>query len=219
MQITVTTELEKAYPEIIFGSLIVKDVANKKKHENLEMLKREREKKIRESSGEVNEGPIIQNYSDYFKKWGKTYPIVYQLKSIKDGGKFPQVSVLVDSMFLAELKNRILTSGHDLDEIQGNLTFDVSTGGEKYLMLNGKEQVLKKNDVLLRDEEGILASILYGPSRRTAITRGTENALYFAWCPQGINESFVTTHLKDILANLNEIFETVTSESHLYGSR
>jgi len=42
-------------------------------------------------------------------------------------------------MFLAELKNRILTSGHDLDKIEGGLFFDVSDERERYLKLNGKE--------------------------------------------------------------------------------
>jgi len=89
-------------------------------------------------------------------------------------------------MFLAELKNRYLTSGHDLDAVQGGLIFDVSEGDERYLKLNGKEQQLKKDDVILKDEEGILASVLHGPARRTSITPQTSQALYLAWYPYGM---------------------------------
>ncbi|MHA2247222.1 MAG: phenylalanine--tRNA ligase beta subunit-related protein [Candidatus Hodarchaeales archaeon] len=215
MQILITSDLKKIYPESIFGSLIVKNRPNRKMHEALEEQKRDIERKIRESHEEVDKGSMIQNYNTYFKMWNKTYPIEYQINTIRSGGKFPQVSVLVDSMFLAELNSRILTSGHDLESIRGDLTFDVSRGGERYLKLNGQEQKLKKNDVVLRDNEGLLASILYGPARRTSISLKTKDALYFAWCPYVIDEKLIIAHLNEILENLSRIFGSVTSESPL----
>jgi len=216
MKIVLTPELKSLYPEAVLGSLIVRDVPNRKRHEALEGRKRGLEREIREVYVDVEEDSTIQSYSAFFKRWGKTYPIAFQIRTIKRGGRFPQVSVLVDSMFMAELKNRILTSGHDLDAIQGDLSFDVSDGGERYLKLNGKEQELKKNDVILRDEDGILASVLYGPARRTAITPETENALYFAWCPYGMGEGSITSHLNDIHSNLGVVFESVTSEMRIH---
>ena len=212
MQINLTNRLKETYPDSIFGSLIIRKVPNRKKHEVLEDQKRFLEKYIREEYGEVDKDDMIHYYNTYFKMGKKTYPIEYQINTIKKGGKFPQVSVLVDSMFIAELKNRILTSGHDLDEIQGDLSFDVSRGGEQYVKLNGQVQKLKKNDVILRDNAGILASILYGPARRTSITSKTKNALYFAWCPLRLDEEHVESHLDTILGNVNSVFKPVTSE-------
>jgi DNA/RNA-binding domain of Phe-tRNA-synthetase-like protein len=106
-----------------------------------------------------------------------------------------------------------------LDEIHGDLTFDVTKSGERYLKLNAKEQELKKNDVILKDGEGILASIIYGPARRTSITLQTINALYFAWCPYALDDEIITTHLNEILTNLTYIFKSVTSESQLIRPR
>ncbi|MFX0212082.1 MAG: hypothetical protein ACFFDT_39280, partial [Candidatus Hodarchaeota archaeon] len=100
-------------------------------HKTLEERKRDLEKWISDTLGEVDKDDIIQKYDAYFKMWNKTYPIEYQINTIKRGGNFPQVSVLVDNMYIAELKSRILTSGHDLDEVQGDLTFDISKGTEK----------------------------------------------------------------------------------------
>ncbi|MHA1943338.1 MAG: phenylalanine--tRNA ligase beta subunit-related protein [Candidatus Thorarchaeota archaeon] len=216
MQTILSLDLKTKYPESIFGSLIIRDVPNIGKHEVLEERKRFLENRIRESFKEVDADIMIQNFSTYFQGWGKTYPIKYQIDTIKKGGKFPKVSVLVDSMFLAELNNRILTSGHDLDEIQGDLTFDVSTGGERYLKINGQEQELKKDDILLKDEEGILASILYGPARRTTISPKTKNALYHAWCPFSLDDKIVLAHLNEISNNFDGIFESVTSETQLF---
>ena len=101
------------------------------------------------------------------------------------------------------------TIGHDLDAVQGDLFFDVSEGGERYLKL-------KKNDVILKDEEGILASVLYGPARRTSITPETRNALYLAWYPYGRDGELITVHLKDILSNLILVFGPVTSEIQIH---
>ena len=215
MQILITPDLKKVYPESIFRSLTVRNSPNRKMHEALEERKRDLERRIREGHEEVDKDRMIQNYNTYFKMWNKTYPIEYQINTLRSGGKFPQVSVLVDSMFLAELNSRILTSGHDLESIQGDLTFDISRGGERYLKLNGQEQKLKKNDVVLKDNEGILACILYGPARRTSISLKTKDALYFAWCPYVTDEGLIIAHLNDILENLSSIFGSVTSESQL----
>jgi len=216
MQVRVKQELKILYPNSAFGSLIVREVPNKRVHEGIEKLKRKLEKDIRENYPEVGEDAIIQYYDTYFSKWGRTYPIKFQLNSIKKGENFPQVSTLVDCMFLAELKDRILTSGHDLDDIIGDLVFDISKKGESYTKINGKEQSLKGKDIVLRDEEGILASVLYGPAKRTSIKRETKNALYFAWCPTGINEEEVKQHLKNIKSNLETVYPTFKHKIELY---
>ena len=123
---------------------------------------------------------MVQRYAEYFRRWGKMYPIEFQIKSLKAGRGLPRVSVLVDGMFMAELKNRTLTSGHDLDAVEGELLFDVSDEGEEYMKLNGERQVLPRGDIVLRDDQGVLASVLYGPARRTSLNPSTVNALYFA---------------------------------------
>ena len=216
MKVELTSALKTAYPEAVFGSLIVRNVANIKADEALGERKRGLEKKIREAYADVAEDNTIQSYNAYFKKWGKTYPIEFQITTIKNGGRFPNVSVLVDCMFLAELKNRLLTSGHNLDAIQNSLVFDVTKGGERYLKINGKEQELKGNDVILRDEKGILASVLYGPAQRTGITPETKNALYFAWCPHDVGKESIRMHLNDILLNVQLVFGSVESEIQIH---
>ncbi|MFX0207942.1 MAG: hypothetical protein ACFFDT_18295, partial [Candidatus Hodarchaeota archaeon] len=130
MQIILTPDLKKVYPESMFGNLIVKEVPNRKEHEALETRKRELERRIQEDKGEIKEFKMIRYYNSYFKTWKKTYtyPIEYQIYTIRKGRQLPQVSVLVDSMFIAELNNMILTSGHDLDTIQGDLAFDIARG-------------------------------------------------------------------------------------------
>ncbi len=198
MEFSVRPEVKIFYPTAIFGSLTINNQQNLKKHPDIEQAKRLIEKKIRETYPAPKEDPIVQRYAGYFDKWGKTYPIEFQINSIKKGRTFPQVSTHVDCMFMAELENRILTSGHDRDTIQGRLVYDLADEGEEYVKINGKKQALHKNDVILRDDEGVLASILFGPAARTSIKMETVNPLYFAWCPVGIDHETVDGHLSTI---------------------
>jgi len=199
----------------VFGSLMVRGVPNKKS-EVLEQSKRDLEIKIRESHIGPQEDEIIGSYNAYFKKWDKKYPIIFQVETIKQGNNLPNISLLVDSMFLAELKNRILTSGHDLNALRDNLMFDISEGNEQYLKLNNDSQKIKNDDVILKDERGILASILYGPAKRTSITPNTKNAVYFAWCPYGIGEDLIRAHLNDIFSSLCLGFKSPVAETKIY---
>jgi DNA/RNA-binding domain of Phe-tRNA-synthetase-like protein len=115
-------------------------------------------------------------------------------------------------MFLSELENRILTSGHDMDTIQGELTYDLAQDSEEYVKLNGEKQALVKNDVVLRDDDGVLASILFGPAKRTSITGNTVNPLYFAWCPIGVTTETVNQHLETILKHMAIVYTDIKSE-------
>ena len=199
MEFAVRPEVKILYPSANFGSLIIHNQNNQKKHPDLEKAKQQLEEKIRETYPQPAEDEVIQCYADYYGNWGKTYHIDFQIKSIKKGRGFPNVSTHVDSMFMAELENRILTSGHDADTVQGSLIYDLADDGEEYIKLNGKKQVLVKNDIVLRDDEGVLASILFGPASRTSITLETVNPLFFAWCPIGITPEAVEEHLSTIL--------------------
>ena len=198
MEFTVRPEVKIFYPTAIFGSLTINNQQNLKNHPGIEQAKRLIEKKIRETHPPPREDPIIQRYAAYFDRWGKTYPIQFQIDSIKKGRTFPRVSTHVDTMFMAELENRILTSGHDRDTIQGTPVYDLADQGQEYTKINGKKQALQKNDVILKDDEGVLASILFGPAARTSIKMETVNPLYLAWCPARIDHETVDNHLSTI---------------------
>ena len=141
-----------------------------KTHPDIDQAKRLKEKKIRETYPDPEEDPIAQSYAGYFDKWGKTYPIEFQINSIKKGRTFPQVSTHVDCMFMAELENRILTSGHDRDMIQGRLVYDLADDGEEYVKLNGKKQVLVKNVILVEKNTVLGEKLLLSGNGRCNLT-------------------------------------------------
>ena len=133
----------------------------------------------------------------------------YWVMSFSDGSE-------MSFRFMAELENRILTSGHDRDMIQGKLVYDLADDGDEYVKINGKKQVLVKNDIVLKDDEGVLASILFGPASRTSIDWETVNPLYFAWCPVGIDYETVDMHLSTITKYSKIVYgEKIESARHI----
>ena len=147
--------------------------------------------------------PTIQAYSAYYKRFKKTYHVLLQLESVAFKGKpIPTVAALVESMFMAELKNLLLAAGHDLEAVQMPVRIDVADGTERFVKINGQEQVLKPGDMYIADAAGIMSSVIYGPDQRTRITQDTRQALFTTYAPAGIERQAVRQHLQDIQANV-----------------
>lgn len=122
-----------------------------------------------------------------------------QLASIVYKGKpIPSVATLVEAMFMAEIKNGLLTAGHDLDLLQPPVTLDVAGGEERYTLLRGQAQGCKAGDMLMADQAGVISSIVYGPDERTQITAATRRVLFAVYAPAGIAAGAVQAHLQDI---------------------
>ena len=63
--------------------------------------------------------PPLPAYAAYYKRWGQRYHVAMQLESVAQKGKsIPRVAALVEAMFIAELRNLLLTAGHDLDALE-----------------------------------------------------------------------------------------------------
>ena len=192
------------FPNAYVGALVIRDVLNPADHPELEKLKTELEHQLRDQfAGQdrtaLNDHPVLQAYNNYYKRFKKSYHVQLQLESILWKGKsIPSVSALVQSMFMAEMKNMLLTAGHDMDTLQFPLTLDVSKGNETYQLMRGEEQILKEGDMFIRDGLGVISSIIYGPDKRTQITLDTRNVVFTVYAPDGIEQELVIEHLQDI---------------------
>jgi len=197
-----------AYPGASAGILAVRGASNPAAHSELEQRKQALEATLRDRFGglsraEIEALPTVQAYNAYYKPFKKTYHVQLQLESIAFKGKsIPSVAALVEAMFMAEIKNQLLTAGHDLERLQLPVTLDVAQGTEQYTLMRGQEQVLKAGDMFMADELGILSSILYGPDLRSQITAETRNALFTVYAPPGIEPQAVQAHLEDLRDNV-----------------
>jgi DNA/RNA-binding domain of Phe-tRNA-synthetase-like protein len=203
----ITSAWKSAYPEAHAGVLVMRAVTNPAHHRELESQKVALEEQLRaQFSGQdrtmIASHPILRAYAEYYRQFKKTYHIQLQLESIVLKGKsIPSVAALVEAMFMAEMKDMLLTAGHDLDALHLPLTLDVATGTERYTLLRGEEQVLKPGDMMISDQIGVISSILYGPDQRTQITTDTRNVVFTVYTPPGIDEQTVVEHLQHIKEN------------------
>ena len=200
----ITSAWRSVFRDAHVGILVMRDVINPAQHAELERLKTELEEQLRtQFSGQdraaLSMQPVLQAYTSYYKKFKKSYHVQLQLESIVWKGKsIPSVSALVECMFMAEIRNMLLTAGHDLDVLELPLMLDVSRGTETYTILRGDEQVLKPDDMFISDQKGVISSIIYGPDRRTQITPSTRNVVFTVYAPAGIETTAVQHHLEDI---------------------
>jgi DNA/RNA-binding domain of Phe-tRNA-synthetase-like protein len=142
-------------------------------------------------------------YESYYKRFGKTYHLMLQLESVVHKNKAIAGSgALVQAMFMAEMNHLLLTAGHDLETIQGSPTVDVAEGSEEYVTLGGMPATLKARDMYIRDDEGVISSIVYGPDHRTRITADTRSVLYAVYAVPGIPLDDLERHLGDLEANV-----------------
>lgn len=204
--IKISNDLKLTYPNAKFGILIIKDVVNLPIHPEFintktlitENLLKEYENYDRKEF--VKSEPVCF-YKDYYKKFKKTYPVLLQLESIVvKANPLPNVSTLVESMFIAELKNMLLTAAHDFDKIQFPLQLRLSQDNESFIGISGREQFTTANDMMLADENGIISSILNGPDHRTQVTGSTKNVVFYVYAPNGIDNYTITNHLNDIIS-------------------
>lgn len=203
-----TPAWKSTYPEAHAGVLVMRAVSNPMHHPELESQKAALEQELRSRfSGQdraaIASHPILQAYAEYYRQFKKTYHIQLQLESIVLKGKsIPSVAALVEAMFMAEMKDMLLTAGHDLDALQLPLSLDVATGTEQYTLLRGDQQTLKAGDMMISDQVGVISSIVHGPDQRTQITLGTSNVIFTVYAPPGISEQSVAQHLQSIKENV-----------------
>jgi DNA/RNA-binding domain of Phe-tRNA-synthetase-like protein len=200
----ITSSWKSIFRDAHAGVLVVRDVTNPAQHEALDQRKGELEEQLRaqfagQDRAALSSHPILQAYNSYYKRFKKSYHVQLQLESIAWKGKsIPSVSALVECMFMAEVKNMLLTAGHDLDALELPLTLNVSRGTETYTLMRGDEQVLKPDDMFISDQRGVISSIIYGPDQRTQITSATRNAVFTVYAPAGIDPSAVEKHLEEL---------------------
>jgi DNA/RNA-binding domain of Phe-tRNA-synthetase-like protein len=200
----VTPTWKSAFPNAYAGVLVMQEVTNPSQHHGLERHKEELEAELRSQfSGQdrdaLSRNPVLQAYNTHYRRFKKSYHVQLQLESIVWKGKsIPSVLSLVEAMFMAEMKNLLLTAGHDLDILSLPLTLDVSKGTESYILMRGEEQVLKPGDMMISDGVGVVSNVIYGPDRRTQISAGTRNVVFTVYAPTGIDVQAVQGHLQDI---------------------
>ena len=196
-----TDQWNTKQPDAYIGILVIKNVLNLPNHPDLDAARRSLEIELRERYGSLDrktlrELPVYKAYDAFYRPFKKTYHVQLQLESIllKSKSIFSP-STLVACMFMAELNTGLLTAAHDFNTAEFPLIADIASGDEVYLRLDNTEQTLKEGDLYIKDQQGILSSIIYGPDKRTRIRMDTDQALFTTYGIPGISKEQVYDQL------------------------
>jgi DNA/RNA-binding domain of Phe-tRNA-synthetase-like protein len=186
--------------------LLVDDVRNGPPPADLIGLAQSMESELRKRYAGANRAelaalPVPRAYGRHYRAFGQTYHVLRQLESVALKSK-PLVSpsALVLAMFVVELDTLLLTAGHDVDALQPPLTLDSSMAGDRFVGIGGREHVLREGDMLMRDADGIISAVIYGPDERTRLIEATRRAMFTTYAPSGISTRQLEAHLDALAA-------------------
>ncbi len=201
----------EAHPGATVGLIAMRGVTNPASNDRLNDLASPLETDVRSRLGSADREtiraiPPLPAYAAYYKRWGQRYHVAMQLESVAQKGKaLPRVAALVEAMFIAELRNLLLTAGHDLDALELPVRLTVGTG-EPFIAPNGQETTVKPGDMVIADARGrVLSAIITGPSDVARIGPETTAALFYAYAPPGVDSGLVDAHLDEIERNVRLI--------------
>jgi len=218
--ISISESWKETFPEACVGLLVVKNANNLKDHPDLKSARKKLENDLRSKYGlmdrkSLREIPVFAAYDAFYRPFKKSYHVQLQLESIVFKAKsIFSPSALVACMFMAELETGLLTAAHDLTTLELPLCAEAANGLETYQRLDGSEQTLKEGDMYIRDQEGILSSVIYGPDLRTQIRENTTQAVFTTYGPPGISKDQVRKQL-EILEGYLRIFAPTAERSSL----
>ena len=202
LSISATVDWRATHPGAAIGLLELSGLNERHGSQELDHRKRQTEARVRDRYRDYTRHdflalPVMAAYAAYYKRFGKTYHVLLQLESIVLKGKsLPNVSPLVDANFTAEVETLVLTAGHDVMKLHGDVVIDVARDGDVLLsMTGGAPKSIPAGDMVMRDANGVCCSIVYGQDDRSPITAGTSHVLYVAYAPAGVPHDVVEAHL------------------------
>lgn len=148
------------------------------------------------------EDPVAAPYMKYNKKFKKSYPVMHQIESILSGKEIPDTFPLIQALFLTEMQTSLLIAGHDLEKCQPPFNIKPAEAGESYVKADGQETALKPGDIIMRDQAGVILSVIYGQDDRTRVTDQTTDILYQIDGVPGIERQQYVRGLETLLANI-----------------
>jgi len=171
-----------AFPGLSVAEGKVGPLSIQEKSPRLEALRDEIVCSVREqyTLERIKDEPLFRAYRDFFWRVGvdptRTRPASEALvRRILAGKMLPAINPAVDAYNLASIRTGIPIAAFDADTLAGELAMRFAEEGEAFLGIGMTAPVLlHKNQVILTDDDAIVAVYPYRDSDATKITLATE---------------------------------------------
>ena len=186
--------MKERFPDLQVLTGRIEGLVVKKDNPDLERLKKTviNEVKQRYDLKSLKDNPVFRAYRDFFWRIKvdptKTRPAAEALiRRILAGKPFPRINTFVDAYNLASVKSEIALAAFDLDKIHGDLTMRFAFRGEEFLGIGMKKpMVLEGGEVVISDEERLVAIYPHRDAEESKVTETTENVLLLTCGVPGI---------------------------------
>jgi len=217
--LSINKTIKDTYPNLPFGIMIMKNLCNTNTHPKLDEEKIILEESIIKKYGSLSRSELkaaspLKEYAQFYKAFKKTYHVQLQLESVAQKGKsLPSVAAIVEAMFMAELKNQILTAGYDLSNIKLPVEATVSDGDVSFIGMGEKEKTPPEGDVIFKSMNTILGSIICGPNHQNRIIRETTSVMFTVYGVPNITQDQIEQHFNDIAHYVKIVSPNATIEN------
>ncbi|MEM2874815.1 MAG: phenylalanine--tRNA ligase beta subunit-related protein [Candidatus Hadarchaeales archaeon] len=204
MWLRIEAGLRDEFPELRALAGRIEGVRVEGSSDELERLKAEVMEEVRRTYRleTVKDHPVFRSYRDFFWRIGidptKVRPAAEALiRRILGGKPLPRINTLVDAYNLASIRSCISIGAFDEEHIRGELLMRKARAGEEFLGIGmGAPVSLDGNEIVVSDEEKIIAIYPYRDSEATKVTEETKNVLFLSCGVPGISAEALEGALK-----------------------
>jgi DNA/RNA-binding domain of Phe-tRNA-synthetase-like protein len=183
--LTVDARVRDRFPELNIRITNLKVVKVDRSNIELESFKKEVLKQVSEDYNleTLKDIDTFRAYRDFFWRADidptKIRPAAEALiRRVLAGRPIPKINSLVDAYNLASIKTGIDLAAFDEDKLKGDLTARFAESGEEFFGIGMTEPMkLKGGEIIIADEEKIIAVYPHRDSDQTKITNSTHNVL------------------------------------------
>jgi len=155
-------------------------------------------------------------YFRFFKKFKKTFPIVFQFESLViKGYPFPDYSPVIQVPFLVEVTKQVLSGTHDIEHIEGDVELYISKEKTPFPGLQGKDFHTYPGDYCGRDDAGIIFSEIAGPDERTCGRDDSRHVFYPIFGTPGMPAEKIQEGLDEITRVVRVLAPTAEIETQI----
>ena len=183
MSLKIDSKLKTRFPDVNVLTLRIKGVQIQKRGAELEKSKIKVMRQVRKDYNldSVKDQPTFRAYRDFF--WSikidptKIRPAAEALiRRILAGKTLPCINTLVDAYNLASIKSRIALATFDADKLAGELLMRFAEEGEQFYGIGMKKPlILKGGEIVVSDDQKLIAIYPYRDADNTKVTEETEN--------------------------------------------
>lgn len=196
-----TSEFEKKFPDLNFGVAIIEGCQYSEQHSpEFKSYKKQILDSLRKDFKKVQHN--ISCFEAFFQSWGFGCPLPDYLKRTINQG-FPNRNIYIDTHIVTEMNNGILMGIQDLKKFVGDIQIDVAKEEESFIGISTTISC-KEGEIIVRDNEGIVASFLQGPDKRTLTGHKTTDIVIYAFMVPGIEKTLLEASLKQTVEILTK---------------